>query len=125
MKMGFKIPYDIWELVGFPMHLLVMFSALVAGKAIDKSLYHLGFPVMVFIICLWGFVFFRRNRRVLEFRLYINEECYSYLRRHPDEESAYKWFWPHVASYEKMLWSFRPLKMERWFSQELIDKLYA
>lgn len=33
------------------------------------------------------------------------------------------WLLPAMPSFEKLLFSFRPLRMEIWFNKEIIDKL--
>lgn len=67
-----------------------------------------------------------RNLRVLKFRLWINQLQYDWSVRHVkdnDYESAYKWFNFSQISYNKMVFSFKPLKLEKWYKKELIDKL--
>ena len=39
-------------------------------------------------------------------------------------ESAYIWFYDNqVPTYGRLMWSFKPLTLEAWFTPELIDRL--
>ena len=69
--------------------------------------------IIFFIDCLILFgciYFFSRNKKVCEFRLYI-------LDLNPNKIRAciklYKKY-----SYEQMLFSFKPLRLEFWFTEE-------
>ena len=66
----------------------------------------------------------KRNINVSEFLLSINERCYDWSKRHPNEESAYRWFYDvHVKKYDSYLNSFKPLKDENWFPKDALDRL--
>jgi len=41
------------------------------------------------------------------------------------EELAFSWFYASLPSYEKMMFSFKPLKLKNWCTQEQLDKLLA
>lgn len=73
------------------------------------------------------FYFLIRNNKVLEFSYEIIELCHQYNLRRINEdvfeyESAYRWFLDKY-SYDQLLYSFMPLKLENWYTKEEIDKL--
>lgn len=57
----------------------------------------------------------------------MNERCYKYAHRHLADDdynyNAYEWCMNKLPSYSSILWSFKPIKMETWLDQEIIDKL--
>lgn len=67
-----------------------------------------------------------RNHKVSKFRGQIIELCYEYeMRLMPNpffEPSPYTWFYDKY-SYEDMMNSTKPLILEKWYSQEEINKL--
>lgn len=67
----------------------------------------------------------RRNNAVKKFCDEMNERCYKYSHRHlaDDDYNAYEWCMNKLPSYSSMVWSFKPIKMETWLDQEIIDKL--
>lgn len=95
------------------------------------------YPLLVFVALISILtVLLIRNERVLRFRIYIAECAYNYER---DLLSAFscgeifdiseynmkradaivdKW------SYDRMLYSLKPLKVEYWYTDDEIDFLY-
>lgn len=83
--------------------------------------------VLVCLIALWimcGYIF-ARNFQVGKFRSKIINLCYEHNLRHIlSNDSAYVWFYDKV-SYNKMLYSFKPLKLEYWWTKEEIERLMS
>lgn len=68
-----------------------------------------------------------RNKKTYNFRMEISEMCYDYNDRRIKErdlnfKSAYEWFYEKY-SYEKMLYSFKPLKLEVWFTEKELEEI--
>lgn len=66
--------------------------------------------------------FYYRNDKVLQFSFMIIDMCHEYAVRHNYALDAYDWF-DGKHSYEKMLFSFKPLTLEAWFTKEELDKI--
>lgn len=87
--------------------------------------YSLVFLILLLILC--GY-FLIRNNKVLKFRLYLCNLCseYEYKRINKGifnaEYTAFEWFLDKY-SYDKMLFSFYPLKLEYWYTEEEIKKI--
>lgn len=83
--------------------------------------------VLVFLIALWilcGYVL-ARNFQVGKFRSKVINLCYEHNLRHIlSDDSAYVWFYDKV-SYNKMLYSFKPLELESWWTKEEIERLMS
>lgn len=84
--------------------------------------------VVILLSILWvacGYALVR-NYYVGKFRHKIINLCYEHnLRRIDDSlfyDSAFGWFYDKV-SYNKMLYSFKPLVLEYWWTKEEIDRL--
>lgn len=81
------------------------------------------------IITFWVCVYFLiRNKKVCKFRMYIADLIYfracdmindgvSY------QNASYLWDMLDYISYDEMLYSFKPLKMECWFTDEELKLL--
>lgn len=100
----------------------------------------LKFIALVLFICLsillvLSIYFLIRNDNVLDFRLNYVRNAYDYLYKTLhcciNEEDLYEYdklcdiVWDAIDrySYEKMLFSFKPLKLEYWFTEEEIEYL--
>lgn len=83
---------------------------------------------MVAIIGLWalaGFLLYR-NHRVYQFRKWINEMCLEWSLEHLEEESAYRWLYDIMPSYNDMMIRFWiPLKLKHWVSEDKCIKLLS
>ena len=72
--------------------------------------------------------FLKRNDRTLAFRRYIIDLCSEHNKRHWKDANfslitdAYSKFL-HKHSYAKMLYSFKKLNLETWFTEEEIKEL--
>lgn len=88
-------------------------------------------PVLIacLVAIIYSFWMLRRNTKVAAFRLQINDLCYRWSSdRVPqmargEETSAYYWLWAKMPSYEKMLFSIKPLKLKNWLTEEQLKKL--
>lgn len=82
---------------------------------------------IIFFICILlvigAFYILVRNFFVLELRRKVLGKCWEWLSTHPGEENPIHWCYPKLPSYEEMLFSFKPVKLETWLTQEEIDKL--
>ena len=86
----------------------------------------------VLIVCSIGLIssmyLLIRNKKVCEFRVYIVDLIYSKLCNMIADEASYQdnsYLWDMLKdiSYEEMLFSFKPLKMECWFTEEELKLL--
>lgn len=70
-----------------------------------------------------------RNKKVYKLRIRILDLCEDYNKRHIDEifrgedEGAHNWLYRKLPSYEDMLISFKPLKLETYITEEEYQKL--
>lgn len=70
-----------------------------------------------------------RNKKVYKLRIRILDLCEDYNKRHIDEifrgedEGAHNWLYRKLPSYEDMLISFKPLKLETYITEEDYQKL--
>ena len=76
------------------------------------------------LVCVY---FLIRTSRVLDFRcLLIEYACQYNIRRllelNFNYNDAYKWFFDK-HSYNRMLFSFRALKLENWFTKEELEEI--
>lgn len=87
-----------------------------------------GVLLVVSIIGMISYVFMlARNSEVLYLRLDIIKLAASYDIRHKllkdtEYEDAFEWF-VKKYTYNNMLYSFKPLKLEYWYSKEELDKI--
>lgn len=86
----------------------------------------------VLIVCNIGIIismyFLIRNNKVCKFRIYIADLVYSRACNMIDNGAShrdifYLWDMINDISYEKMLFSFKPLKMECWFTDDELKSL--
>ena len=88
------------------------------------------FNVSLYVLLALAVYIFVRNFFVVKFTRKIIDLCFKHNRRRIEEtfggdyESAYKWFFSKY-SYEKFLFSFKPLKLEYWYTKEEIEKLMS
>jgi hypothetical protein len=86
--------------------------------------------LLIFIIVLGIslFVLFR-NKKVYTFRLKLIDMCGNYNMRHIDDykintdTDAFTWLYRKLPSYNKMLFSFKSLKIESYITEEHYEKL--
>lgn len=79
---------------------------------------------LLFIICIYLLI---RNNKVYEFRNYLIDlackyNCNEIAKGNLDYISAYEWF-VDKYTYDKMLFSFKPLKLESWYTKEEIEEM--
>ena len=85
--------------------------------------------IMCVLLVLASYLFVR-NFFVMKFGAKIIDLCYKHNLRRIDEawggdyESAYDWFF-HKYSYGKFLFSFKPLKLKYWYTEEEIERLMS
>lgn len=85
--------------------------------------------IMCMLFALAGY-FIVRNFFVMMFGSKIIDLCSKHNLRREDEtrggyyESAYDWFF-HKYSYGKFLFSFKPLKLKYWYTEEEIERLMS
>lgn len=81
------------------------------------------------IIAFWVCIYFLiRNNKVYKFRGYIADLIYYRACDMIDDGASHKdtfclWNMLDNISYEEMLYSFKPLKMECWFTDEELKSL--
>ena len=94
--------------------------------------------VLMILLCLCILSLFlsmhmlRRNEKVREFCLSLVDMAYDYemrrLREYAEigvgreEKNAFDWF-ANKRSYEDYLYSFKPLELESWFTEEEIKEI--
>ena len=80
----------------------------------------LGLSVLLMI---FSFIFMERNRRVRDFRLVLIDYCFSApLEKYIEGRDRIMEI-INRHSYDKMLFSFKPLRLEEWYSEEDIKFL--
>ena len=88
------------------------------------------FSVIMCVLLALSSYLFVRNFFVMKFRSKIIDLCYKHNLRRIDKawrrgyKSAYDWFF-HKYSYEKFLFSFKPLKLKYWYTKEEIERLMS
>lgn len=93
-------------------------------------------PIIGFILLIIGFYFLIRNDKVYEFRRKYSDKAFAYLqkvlnscRTRQDFDNYYKLrdkilnIIIYKYSYEQMLYSFKSLKLENWFTENEIQYL--
>lgn len=82
-----------------------------------------------FILSSFLIIFFTwftlRNELVFRFRTRINNACYDWSIAHLTEDSAYDWYMRHFPTYDKLFWSFKPLKVKYWMPEDLNYRLFG
>ena len=75
----------------------------------------IGISLLAFASSLY---FATRNERVCLFREMLSDMAYEYQMRHiyDSRKNAFQWFC-NKHSYGEMLYSFKPLKLEYWFTE--------
>lgn len=85
--------------------------------------------LIMLIIAFWGWVYILiRNHKVYKFRIYITDLIYSKACDMINDGASYKdtsclWNMIKDISYDEMLYSFKPLKMEYWFTDDELKLL--
>lgn len=89
---------------------------------------------IILFICVIALIFSiyisTRNFKVRSFRLLLIEMSYGYElhrlresgKRSGDEEDAFDWFL-NKYSYEDMLFSCKPLRLEKWYTEEELTEI--
>lgn len=90
---------------------------------------------IILVVAEWYFCIYRNNR-VLKLSLEIIDLCAEYnyrivksdpskygydLSKLDPKDNAFEWF--DKYSYHQMIFSFKPLKLEAWYTQEEINKI--
>lgn len=85
--------------------------------------------ILIIALIFLGFTWYfcvHRNDRLVVFRICILHLCTTYDILHAiepgSEEDAFKWF-EEKYTYNQMLFSFKPLKLEAWYTPEEISKI--
>lgn len=80
--------------------------------------------IILFTILLIYTSYIKRNYEVHKFRFYLIDLCSNYAVKKiaNSEDWNYDKFL-NKYSHKKMLYSFKPLKLENWFTKEEIDEL--
>ena len=101
-----------------------------------KIIFLIILGVLTLLVSYFGFY---RNTRVYKFKEYLNDKGYSVCNKYllsipgeeygPDEQAVYETYhaiWNSILdiSYDKMLYSFKPLKEEYWLTKEQIKFLH-
>lgn len=87
--------------------------------------------IILTIATIWllGLIYFLiRNYKVFKFRMYIANLIYSRACDKINDGTSYEdasclWNMLQDISYDEMLFSFKPLKMECWFTDEELKSL--
>ena len=84
--------------------------------------------LMIFQLCIIIYIYFIRNVKVYKFRKYISFLVYlksmAMINNNiPMKEIDHLWDIINNVSYNKMLYSYKPLKLEYWFTKEEIEKI--
>ena len=68
--------------------------------------------------------YFMRNNQVCNFRQDVNNMSYWYSCR-KNTTDGWELFYEKLPSYNKMFWSFKPLKIDSYFDEDTIAKLLS
>lgn len=75
--------------------------------------------IIIIVLSILNLYFIKRNNKVYDFRMRIIDLTHSGIML--DEELFYKrMYLSDKHSYNKMLYSFKPLKLEYWYTPEEI-----
>lgn len=82
---------------------------------------------LVFLALIYTFYLGYRNEKVYKFRTMISDK-YIGPKAMQEIDNGKDWQWTHeiydkLPSYDKMMFSFKPLKVENWISKEDLEKL--
>lgn len=78
--------------------------------------------LLITTIVLAGLTFcLVRNNDVFKFRVMVNELCYEYSIK--TRSDGWKKFWDKMPGYGKMVFSFRAMKLESFFTPDEINEL--
>ena len=77
----------------------------------------------VFALAVNHYFHFYRNCKVYEFRRYVLDLVCSYNVRNVESDNEYIPLDAVITSYNDMLYSFKPLKLEYWYDKQLIERL--
>lgn len=69
--------------------------------------------------------FLCRSQKVSKFRRKIKNLSFNWSIEHLEEDSAFNWFFNKMPSYEKMLFSVKPLKLKTYFTEEEIKRIMS
>lgn len=92
---------------------------------LTQNIFLAGSIIMFALLLKYG----RRHTRVWIFCHRMNQLALAWSMRHLDEivagteQDAYQWFIPKTPKYHKMIFSNKPLTLEAWFDQDIIDRL--
>ena len=94
---------------------------------------------LLFLLLAASFYFLYRNDKVFDFQTDISNGCFGYLFKYLDQFHSDEELYDHLDEYYKIrsvcyemlyrysypeqLFSFRPLKLNEWFSDEEIELL--
>lgn len=82
--------------------------------------------ILLFLLFL-SFYILHRNNKVYDFCMMLSKMSYNYNMRRIDEgrydeTDAYEWF-AEKYTYFRFLYSFKPLKLEKWFTEEELSTI--
>jgi hypothetical protein len=106
----------------------VMISMLTRSNEVNAGMVLILMGIILLSLLYSAYILVR-NPYVHRFVMARNAFVYAWCIRHlyeigrGEEESAYDWFPMEDPSYAKLLHSFKPLRMEAWYSEELLTKL--
>lgn len=81
--------------------------------------------ISILLICSY---FSWRNNKTHVFLKQVNNMCHFWNNKHindPDYVSAYLWFYQKIPSYQRILYSFKAIKLESFVSDEEIKKIMS
>lgn len=80
---------------------------------------------LIALVCVCTIIVYsyeiRRIDKVYKFRSFIIDLCYEYALKHKDLTSYERFHGKYT--FDQMVYSFKPLTLEAWFSKEEIDDL--
>lgn len=78
------------------------------------------------ILMVFGLWLMHKANNVFIFRKKINYMCKDWSLLHvsdDDYESAYDWCYSTLPTFNKMVYSFKPLKLKYWLAEDVIKKI--
>ncbi len=89
-------------------------------------IYLIPFTILIIGIII-PLYFDHRSDKVFEFLINLADECNEWNQRHAHDKyymTSFTWAYNTLPSYNKMVFSFKPIKKQSFLSQYIINKLY-
>jgi hypothetical protein len=89
-----------------------------------------AYIVAIAVASWFYYVLSKRLKQATALRSKIIKICHEYNTRHlvdvmaNPKHDAYKWCYETLPDLDKMVWSFKPIKLSTWLDEEMLDELF-